>query len=293
MSKSVRLRTHDFARGTSATNGERPFDPNGAMAHKPPRNRKAGKGSLGTLRRSLAREHALVNKKEEQLRQSELLRDETSHRVMNDLQLVASLLSLQSRSVNSPEAAFELKVAAERVAVIGRIHRQIRLLEGREVIDLRACLEELRDDISVLFALDASPRRLVLEAIDVKLPASRGLPLVCIANELITNAVKHGAGGIVVRVRPCVEGYELSVSDDGPGLPKEFDWANRAGRKGLGMKIVRALVGRIGGRFEWGVGERHRGARVSVIFPSRSAGEESSKAMQRPTSRLAKECAGA
>ncbi len=291
MSKPVRSTTHDPAPATLAPNGERPRDPNGA-AHNPPRDPKARKQSVGTLRRSLAREHALVGKKEELLRQSELLRDESSHRVMNDLQLVASLLSLQSRSVNSPEAAFELRVAAERVAVIGRIHRQIRLLEGREIIDLKACLEELRDEVSVLFALDASRRRLVLDTIDLQLPASRGLPLVCIANELITNAVKHGAGKITVRVRPCAADYELSVSDNGPGLPNEFDWANTAGRKGLGMKIVRALVGRIGGRFEWGVGERHCGARVSVFFPARSAGEESSSAMHHPTSSLAKECAG-
>ncbi len=275
MRKPVRMGTCVSVGDRSTATGARPAEPGGPTAHKRLRARKADKPSVGKLQRSLAREHALVRQKDDLLRQSELLRDETSHRVLNDLQLVASLLSMQSRSVTSPEAAFELRVAAERVAVIGQIHRQMRLLEGEEFVDLRACLEELRDEISGLCGLGARRRGLALESIDLTLPASQGLPLVCIANELITNAAKHGAGSIVIRVRPCAEGYELSVSDDGPGLPKEFDPANR---KGLGMKIVRALVGRIGGRFEWGVGQGHRGARVGVIFPARPAGKENCRA---------------
>lgn len=277
MSKPVQLPGLDVAPGTSTRGGERPLDCNGTTAHKRPGGPKARKQSVGTLRRSLEREHALVREKDDLLRQSELLRAETSHRMLNELQLVASLLSLQSRSVTSPEAAFELRTAAERVAVIGRIHRQMRKLEKKDIIDFRASLEELCRDLSGLFALDGPRRSLVLEAIDLRLPASMGLPLLCIANELITNAAKHGAGRIVVRTRPCVEGYELSVTDNGPGLPKEFDPANR---KGLGMKIVRSLVGRMGGRFEWGLGGDHRGARVSVVFPARSADEDDCKAPQ-------------
>lgn len=79
-----------------------------------------------------------------------------------------------------------------------------------------------------------------------------------------TFGLMHGEGRIVVRLeRNSGNGHALSVSNDGPSLPDGFD---PAARKGLGMRIVRSFVERIGGELRIGRGEKNQGARFTVLF---------------------------
>ena len=114
-----------------------------------------------------------------------------------------------------------------------------------------------------------NPERIVVvEGIDIELPAVTAIPLGFIANALITNAAKYGTGRITVSLESNPgRGYALSVSSDGPGLPQGFD---PAARKGLGMKIIRSLVKRIGGELRIGQGDQNQGARFTVLSPDRS-----------------------
>ena len=85
-----------------------------------------------------------------------------------------------------------------------------------------------------------------------------------IANELITNAAKYGKGRITVRLEQNLEkGYSLSVPNDGPALREGFDLA---ARNGLGMRIVRAFVERIGGELLIERGDKDQGSRFTVLF---------------------------
>ena len=95
------------------------------------------------------------------------------------------------------------------------------------------------------------PRRVIaVEGTEITLPAITAIPLGFIANELITNAAKYGAGKITVSLEANPKtGYALSVANDGPGLPEEFD---PAAGKGLGMRIIRSLVKQIGGELQIG-----------------------------------------
>ena len=91
-----------------------------------------------------------------------------------------------------------------------------------------------------------------------------GRPLGFIADELITNAAKYGKGRITLRleVNPG-RGYALSVSNDGPALPEDFD---AAAGKGMGMRIIRSFVERIGGELRIGRGDKNQGTRFTVFF---------------------------
>ena len=92
------------------------------------------------------------------------------------------------------------------------------------------------------------------------MPAVTAIPLGFIANELITNAAKYGTGRITVSLEANPEkGYALSVCNDGPGLPEGFD---PAASKGLGMKIIRSLVGRIGGELRIDRGDKNQGTAI-------------------------------
>ena len=217
------------------------------------------------LRGALAREAALLHQKDELLNHREILSREADHRLMNGLQMVVSLLSLQSRGETDAQAAAHLSAAAHRVATIARIHRRLHSLDGVAVVAFKRFIDELCHDYSaMLSAEDRRNQGIAVESVEARLPAATAIPLSLIATELITNAAKHGRGAITVRFEaPAAGGHVLSVCNDGPDLPQGFDPAAGAG---LGMKIVLALVEQIGGRLEIDPCEQCQGTRFAVAF---------------------------
>lgn len=217
------------------------------------------------LRQSLARESDLLRQKEALIQEQELLRQECDHRLLNGLQIVVSLLSLQSRAAASPDVAAQLSVAASRVATIERVHRRLHSYDGARSVALKKYLEEFcRDFSSMGVSAGTSALNIAVEGCEAEVSTATAIPLGFIVNELITNAVKHGDGRIAVSlVADPAGGYALSVSNDGPPLPDGFDPARC---KGLGMKIIRSLVQKIGGEFGFGREDEKQGARFVVLF---------------------------
>jgi two-component sensor histidine kinase len=215
------------------------------------------------LREALAREEALLRQKDELIQQLEVLSAESDHRLLNGLQMIGSLLSLQSRASANAEAASQLAIAADRVATVGRVHRRLHSIDGVQTVAFKQYLEDLCDDYSTMLSPD---QVIVVEGIEIKLLTATAVPLSFIANELITNAAKYGEGRITVGLEAIPgSGYALSVSNDGPVLPEGFVPATS---KGLGMTIVRSLVESIGGELRVGRGDNNQGARIAVLFTS-------------------------
>ena len=213
------------------------------------------------LREVIAQDQSQLRHKDELLENQLLLSSESDHRLMNDLQMVVSLLSLQSRTTLNPEAAAELTVAADRVATIGRIHRRLHSSDGVQTVAFKSFLDDLSADISKMLP---SERAITVKAIEISLPTAKAIPLGFIVNELITNAAKHGEGRIEVVLQPAsVNGYALSISNNGEGLPKGFDPSSC---KGLGMKIVQSFIKQIGGELQINRGDQDRGSRFIVVF---------------------------
>lgn len=217
------------------------------------------------LRAALAREEALLCQKEEVIRHREVLGLESDHRLLNGLQMIVSLLSLQSRAQTNADAAANLAVAANRVATIARVHRRLHSIDGADDVAFKNFLDELCAEYSALLVTeDRCNRGIVVEGDEARLPAATAIPLSLIANELITNAAKHGRGGITVRLEaPPGGGHLLSVCNDGPALPPGFD---PAAGTGLGMKIMLALVEQIGGTLQIGTCAQCQGTRFAVAF---------------------------
>ncbi len=218
-----------------------------------------------TLRAALARESSLLQQKEILLKEQEILRAESDHRLLNGLQMVVSLLSLQSRTATTPEVAMQLSVAASRVATIERVHRRLHFNDGTTTVELKKSLEELCQDASGMAGSgDASQLDIRVSGSEITIPSATAISLGFIANELITNAVKYGIGEITVSLDAGPDGgYALSICNGGPALPDDFD---PAASKGLGMKIVRSLVKQIGGTFSFARGADNQGARFVVHF---------------------------
>jgi two-component system, sensor histidine kinase PdtaS len=219
----------------------------------------------GLLRAALAREEVLLGQKDELLRQQDVLSKESDHRLLNGLQMISSLLSLQSRESPNADIASQLAIAANRVATIGRVHRRLHSCDGVPAIAFKHYLEDLCSDFSAMLpSQERAEQVIVVEGSEINLPTAIGIPLGFIVNELITNAAKYGKGPITVRLAPNPgKGYALSVSNDGSPLPEGFD---PAACDGLGMKIIRSLVARIGGELRFGRGEKSQGAQFTVLF---------------------------
>ena len=220
------------------------------------------------LREALAREEALLGQKDELIQQQAVLRQEADHRLLNGLQMVVSLLSLQGRASDNAEVVSQLAAAADRIATIGRIHRRLHSFDGVQTFALKHYVEDLCRDFSMMLSAECRERVIAVEGIEIEMPAATAIPLGFIASELITNAAKHGAGPITVRLEANpAKGYALSVANDGPALSEGFDPAAGKGLgKGLGMRIIRSLVERIGGELRIDRGDNNRGARFTVLF---------------------------
>jgi len=216
------------------------------------------------LREALAREKVLLDQKDELIRHKDLMSRESDHRLMNGLQMVSSLLSLQSREAPDAKAAEQLKIAANRVATIGSVHKRLHALDHVSTVELKGYLENLCEDITGILPAEAAEHNLAVEGITLEVPTATGIPLGYVVSELVMNSAKYANGKITVSlgVNPG-KGYELSVSDDGPGFPEGFDPKKS---KGLGMKIVSSLVNQIGGQSLFGPNHSGRGARFTVLF---------------------------
>ena len=218
---------------------------------------------IAELRSAHAREAAWLREKSELLRRQDMLAQEFEHRLVNSLQIIVSLLSLQSRTAG-PEAAAQLTVAANRVASFGRVHHRLHLLDHQESVEFKEYLSGLCEDLSDLLFQGEAASPIVVEGAKIDIPTKFAIPLGFVVNEMITNAAKYAEGNIIVRLEtdPTL-GHALSVSDDGPGLPAEFDPARS---KGLGMKIISSLVKQIDGKLQITAGESGRGTRCTVTF---------------------------
>jgi two-component sensor histidine kinase len=215
------------------------------------------------LRAALAREEVLLCEKHELLQRQDMLAQEFEHRLINGLQLITSLLSLQSRGAE-PEAAFQLAAAARRVAALGRVHLRLHLLDHQKMVEFKQYIKQLCEDLSDLLLGEQAGCTILVEGAKTEIPTEFAVPLGFIINEMITNSAKYAEGNIIVQLKTITDGtHSLSVLDEGPGLPAGFDPTKS---KGLGMKIMLALAKQIGGTLTIAPRENGRGARFTVTF---------------------------
>ena len=146
-----------------------------------------------------AREEAWRREKSELLQRHDMLAQECEHRLANSLQIIVSLLSLQSRAAN-PDAAAQLNIAARRIASFGRVHRTLHLLDHQDSVEFKQYLQHLCEDLSGLLFQEETGRNIVVEAATIDLPTAVAVPLGFIVNELITNSAKYARSNITVRL---------------------------------------------------------------------------------------------
>ncbi|MCE9520431.1 MAG: PAS domain S-box protein, partial [Verrucomicrobia bacterium] len=197
-----------------------------------------------------------------------MLLGETHHRVKNHLQIITSMLNLQLSTLNHDDAREALRSSQNRVRSIAALHQHLYALAMGEaggfaefasglIAHLRDCYEVGQDRVRVeLF----SPQQTV--------PEEWLMPLALSLNEMVSNAFKHaytGGRGGLLKIELLIDNGngDLTVQDDGVGLPADFD-DHRSG--GLGLKIMRVFAGQLGGDVRV-TSDPGRGASFHLHFP--------------------------
>jgi two-component sensor histidine kinase len=193
---------------------------------------------------------------------------ELSHRMRNDLAMLAAVIELQRYATPDPAVRMALATTAERVHVLGQLHDRLGRPDRQPVVDSREFLEGLVDELHTTM-VGLRPVALEVAAERHALPSARALVLGLIVNELVTNTLKYAfpadrVGTVTVGFERDGDAFCLTVVDDGIGL------AGLAGETRLGHHLVRALARKLGGRFETEDGSG-LGTVCLVRFPGFSA----------------------
>ncbi|MBS3910056.1 MAG: histidine kinase N-terminal domain-containing protein [Actinobacteria bacterium] len=207
-----------------------------------------------------------VRAREQQLKIKEATIREIHHRVKNNLQTIASLLRLQSRRMTTPEAQQALMESVGRISSIAVIH-EILSQTGSGTLDFKEIATNINKMIQTGLVQPDKLITIATRGSAGKIPSPMATALALILTELVQNAVEHAfeertTGKIVITLKRRGNMLTMEVSDNGSGLPENFELNNYGN---LGMKIVHTLVSdELGGSWEIAGGN---GTKVVVRVP--------------------------
>lgn len=203
------------------------------------------------------------------LKEKEVLLKEIHHRVKNNLQMMISLLRLQARAVKDDYSTGVLKDIQNRIAVMSLIHEKLYRSKDMARIGFRDYIKDLTDGLFRAYGVSGGRISLRTDVVAIECSIEKAIPVGLIINELVTNSIKYAFPGgrngeIGITIRTVSEsGIELSVADNGVGIPKEVDVRNT---KTLGMQIVTSLAEQqLRGNLEI---NRESGTEFRITFPS-------------------------
>jgi PAS domain S-box-containing protein len=184
------------------------------------------------------------------LKEKDILLGEIHHRVKNNLQVINSLLDLQSARVTDPAAQDLLRDSQNRVHSMALIHQTLYGSKDFARVDFAMFIDTLLPPLIESYGVDSDRIAISIDVEPVWLPIDVAVPCGLVLNELITNAFKHAfrnrdRGEIrVALTRQPINEALLSVSDNGVGLPDHIDTANT---DTLGLQLVGLLASQIDG----------------------------------------------
>lgn len=201
------------------------------------------------------------------LREKEVLLREIHHRVKNNMQVISSLLNLQSRYIKDKQMLEMLKDNQNRIKAMSLIHEKLYQSRDLTSIDFKKYIKTLTGDLFRSYRVRSGRINLKIDVEDVLLGVEPAIPCGLIINELITNALKHAfpegrEGEIKVMIRSIgKDKTELAVSDDGIGMPKDLDLTSPTT---LGLQLITMLAeDQLHGKIKL---DRSQGTKIQIRF---------------------------
>jgi PAS domain S-box-containing protein len=242
--------------------------PNGAIVPiatyaSPIRKRDGTIAGAITAMLDISEREAAERRLREALAAKDALLRELAHRVKNNFQIVASMLMMHAIKSSHPEVRDQLEQAINRIRSLANIHERLYrrdCFDGR--VELDAALRGMSEDTGNCVSGDI---RFHLDLAALAMTAECATPVLLLANEVVSNAVKHafphGKGGSVsIRLEQRADFGVLTVTDDGVGLPADFERRNS-----LGIVLIRTLANQAEARLE--IGRDGSGSSFRITFP--------------------------
>ncbi|MEO5360152.1 MAG: PAS domain-containing protein [Nitrospirota bacterium] len=206
------------------------------------------------------------------LKEKEILLKEVHHRVKNNLQIISSLLYLQSISLKNVKPEEVLTESRNRIRSMALVHEKLYKSENISTIDFGQYIQELASDIMYSFGVSGGKITLDMKCQTIFLDVELSIPCGLIVNELVSNAVKYafpGSAEGVVRIslnETASGALCLTIDDTGVGIPQDIDIFNT---DSLGLKLVNNLVKQIKGTLEL---TTNGGTEFKITFQKRQGG---------------------
>ena len=203
------------------------------------------------------------------LEDRENLLKEIHHRVKNNLQVVSSLLSLQSRTIEDPAALGAIQEGRNRVKAMALIHQNLYQEENLMGVDFADYITKLTDSLVNSYKVDTNRITVEQDLTSVSLDVDTLIPLGLILNELISNALKYAfigreEGIIEVKAQLNQAELEVTVKDNGVGIPSDFELKKN---DSMGFKLVHAFVNKMKAKIEILSKE---GTSIRILIPTQN-----------------------
>jgi PAS domain S-box-containing protein len=199
------------------------------------------------------------------LKEKEVLLKEVHHRVKNNLQVISSILNLQSSYVKDKRVLEILLESQNRIKSMAFVHESLYQTKDFSNISFREYVENISRNLVHSYAATDSPPLLNLDLDDIQLNLDTAIPCGLIINELLTNSLKYAfpvgkQGKIDIVIREKSGHITINISDNGKGLPKEIDFRNT---ESLGLQLVVSLVEQINGKIKL---DTKKGTKFTIEF---------------------------
>ena len=220
-------------------------------------------------------QRAIEQQVQQLLRDKDMLLEEVQHRIANSLQIIASILLIKARTVQSEETRLQLEDAHARVLSVAAVQQHLHVDGAGKPIEIAAYLAKLCETLAQSMIGDSRPTSLKVDA-DAGTALSRdAVSIGLIVTELVMNALKHAFPGvtpdaaIVVSYKVAAGDWKLTVSDNGVGKP---DVSAGATKPGLGTSLVKALTRQLDAVVD--IASDSRGTAVSVTHATFKSKDE-------------------
>ncbi len=184
------------------------------------------------------------------LREKEVLLNEIHHRVKNNMQIISSLLRLQSKSVKNKKVLDMYKVGQNRIKSMALVHESLYKSNDLAKIDFSDYSNNLVTHLLSIYFTKESRIKVIQDVQNVFLDINRAIPCGLLINELVTNSLRHAFGQngnekICITISEEDGKYFLMVKDNGKGFPDKLDFQDT---DTLGLQIVNDLVKQLDGK---------------------------------------------
>jgi two-component sensor histidine kinase len=196
------------------------------------------------LKEKTVKLESILLEKEKLLKEKEVLLQETHHRVKNNLQIISSLLNLQSRTIDDPKAQTAFESSIQRIRTMALIHEKLYRDKNFYKMELNTFIQEVVQSARNFYYNYPTKIDYKVKSENLNIDVSYCVNIGLIINEIVMNSIKHAFNGsnkgeIVIEAKKSGEDLNLVISDNGCGLPKKF---NINENNSLGLTLVQSLV---------------------------------------------------